>query len=160
MNYDTGKYQAATGMTACIECAAGKWADATAPTTECNPCDADKFRATPGGAAASECSNCAAGMYNALTTGVAACVLCTAGKTAVAVFESCTDCGAGKFNDVFGGASCQACAKGYYQALAGQTKCSYCGDGLTTKDANGNEITESKMASDCKAIRRRLRSLA
>ena len=59
------------------------------------------------------------------------CVLCTAGQYS---FEGapCSNCPAGKYQDVAGSASCKDCPPGQYQNLTGQSSCQTCPSGKTS----------------------------
>ena len=57
------------------------------------------------------------------------CQLCGAGKYSAAGANQCTECPAGKSNNVVESSSCDECAAGKNQPATGQTSCPVCGAG-------------------------------
>eukprot|EP00937_MAST-01D_sp_MAST-1D-sp2_P002392 g2392.t1 len=116
-----GRYNDASGQTACKDCAAGQY-QATAGKAACDACAAGKLGSGKDRARAAHCANCTAGRYSA------------SGATA------CKECAAGRHQPAPGVASCIACTGGTYQSNSGQIdclKCDECPSGLQRDSCAG-----------------------
>jgi len=98
-----GKHKPRLGNTACLECAAGKYA-ATEGMEDCEPCPP-----TTGS-----------------VEGSTKCNICASGATKVNGAHVCSLCPAGKHKPEMGSTACLGCAAGKYAATQGSVECEPC----------------------------------
>ena len=140
------------GMTACKECAEGKFSptQAAADPSACKQCSAGKYAVTTGNDKESDCVACGAGTYS-LVAGAASettCLDCIAGKySAQGAATACVNCPAGTYAYLTStGASddsvCFECPAGKYSetpGAKGSVACAMCPDGSTSSPGSGSK---------------------
>jgi hypothetical protein len=138
-----GKYKAASGNVACVDCPAGSTVDATGSTSVgmCQ-CNAGYIGTASSG---SVCSICALGTYKAgLVNGVTQCSSCGLNTNTAATgttLQSLCRCDAGfKGNPHEQAGSCAPCDPGTWRAAPGTGACASCATGSTTSPIGSTAI--------------------
>ena len=121
----TGRYGNAEGLSACINCEAGKFNDNVNASFSCQWCPMGRRNPQVGGDQLDDCLDCAEGKYGrADRTG---CSDCAEGKHQPARGRSnCTDCPMGQYSESSGQPACQACPEGKHGPSSGQTSVNGC----------------------------------
>jgi hypothetical protein len=156
---DAGKYADAVGSIECINCAAGKYNSDTASTeaSACINCDNGKYSDAVSSTTADVCIACDAGKY-ADAVGSIECIECDAGKynsaTASTEASACIDCDKGKYSDARASSSiatvCIDCDAGTYADAVGSNECIDCVIGSQTEDTGVGDGTFMEVgASAC-----------
>jgi len=159
-----GKYMGSAGSlfpavanaSACLDCAAGKFSNASAATLldTCQQCLGGKYSTVPGATASSTCKDCTSGKYSNVTGASTAlvCLDCPEGKFSGRLGANasgwCEDCVAGKYLALRGSISasnCSACVEGKYseeRGAASNSTCLSCNAGTYSSEyAAGNVST-------------------
>ena len=115
----------------CVDCAAGKYADAEA-SASCKDCPLGKFGTLEGQTEEDSCTGCSAGRYGT-----------TAGQSSDA--SACTNCPQGKYQDTTGSTTCKGCVAGKYSASSGaiaESTCKACSQGYYQPNAFSTSCIE------------------
>ncbi|GMH72562.1 hypothetical protein TrRE_jg7071, partial [Triparma retinervis] len=140
-----GSYTTTGGRTSCDICAAGRYTTVeTTGTAEdnCTNCPSGRYladdAATPSlHVGLSLCLNCDAGKYANDPTTASSCIICSSGKYATLASTSCTDCEAGKYNEIPSQPSCVACGAGRFSTAVAsiiESDCENCARGKASLD--------------------------
>ena len=130
-----GKFAEASGSDTashCIDCSAGRYVDIAGSdeASDCIDCPPGKHIELSGSNAASDCISCYAGKYSSIAGSDAEsnCTNCTAGLFSWAGSSACSaQCPAGTFADVAGGTSaCTGCVAGTFFDVAGSEAAADC----------------------------------
>ena len=146
-----GKFRADTSSTKCTDCVAGKYSAAAAAS--CTDCPANAGTGTNTGSTAQTACGCNAGYYGNPTGAGSAvtCTTCANGKYKVweagaTLVEKCLDCAAGK-SGTGTIASCTTCVAGKYSAAAAAS----CTDCPTNAGTGTNTGSTAQTACGCNA---------
>lgn len=147
---DTSQLIALEGTSACRDCPAGQFADATGQY-ECQDCDPGKFSSRVGAQTAFVCAECEPGQFDNDRNPATPCLACFPGhhqelsgqtncsecnigtyqpERGATAATSCTECEAGQFDGDFDPSSaCLDCVPMTYSGETGQTTCTCCNAG-------------------------------